>query len=314
MYTIGLDLGGTNSVFGIVDIDGNIIEQSSIHTKGYTNAEEYLNAAMNALTPIIEKVGGIKKIDSMGIGAPNGNIRTGCIEYAANIAWAHDCIVPLAQMFSDKLNGIPVKLTNDANAAALGEKTFGVAKGMNDFIVLTLGTGVGSGIVCNGELVYGSDGNAGELGHLLVRPGDRICGCGRRGCLETYCSATGVVRTAIQFLSETDEDSVLRSIPADKITSYDIAMAAQKQDAIALRVFEFTGKILGEACANMTVFTSPEAFIFFGGLAKAGDLLFNPVKKAYDETVMNTFKGKTKFLASTLEGAGVAVLGAASLK
>lgn len=314
MYTIGLDLGGTNSVFGIVDIDGNIIEQSSIHTKGYTNAEEYLNAAMNALTPIIEKVGGIKKIDSMGIGAPNGNIRTGCIEYAANIAWAHDCIVPLAQMFSDKLNGIPVKLTNDANAAALGEKTFGVAKGMNDFIVLTLGTGVGSGIVCNGELVYGSDGNAGELGHLLVRPGDRICGCGRRGCLETYCSATGVVRTAIQFLSETDEDSVLRSIPADKITSYDIAMAAQKQDAIALRVFEFTGKILGEACANMTVFTSPEAFIFFGGLAKAGDLLFNPVKKAYDETVMNTFKGKTKFLASTLEGAGAAVLGAASLK
>lgn len=314
MYTIGLDLGGTNSVFGIVDIDGNIIEQSSIHTKGYTNAEEYLNAAMNTLTPIIEKVGGIQKIDSMGIGAPNGNIRTGCIEYAANIAWAHDCIVPLAQMFSDKLNGIPVKLTNDANAAALGEKTFGVAKGMNDFIVLTLGTGVGSGIVCNGELVYGSDGNAGELGHLLVRPGDRICGCGRRGCLETYCSATGVVRTAIQFLSETDEDSVLRSIPADKITSYDIAMAAQKQDAIALRVFEFTGKILGEACANMTVFTSPEAFIFFGGLAKAGDLLFNPVKKAYDETVMNTFKGKTKFLASTLEGAGAAVLGAASLK
>lgn len=313
-YSIGLDLGGTNSVFGIVDSQGTIVEQTSIHTKGYSNAEEYLNAAMYALTPIIEKVGGIENIASMGIGAPNGNIRTGSIEYAANIAWAHDCIVPLAQMFSDKLNGLPVKLTNDANAAALGEKTFGAAKGMNDFIVLTLGTGVGSGIVCNGELVYGSDGNAGELGHLLVRPGDRICGCGRRGCLETYCSATGVVRTAIQFLSDTNEDSILRSIPTDKITSYDIAMAAQKQDAIALRVFEFTGKILGEACANMTVFTSPEAFIFFGGLAKAGDLLFNPVKKAYDETVMNTFKGKTKFLASTLEGAGAAVLGAASLR
>lgn len=314
MYTIGLDLGGTNSVFGIVDKEGNIIEQYSIKTKGYTNAEDYLEAAVCALMPIINKAGGLNKIVSMGIGAPNGNILTGCIEYAANIAWAHDCIVPLAQMFSEKLCNLPVALTNDANAAALGEKTFGVAKNMKDFIVLTLGTGVGSGIVCNGELVYGSDGNAGELGHLLVRPGDRLCGCGRRGCLETYCSATGVVRTASQFLKESNEPSMLRNIPVDNLTSYDVAMAAQKNDAIALKVFEFTGKILGEACANMTVFTSPEAFIFFGGLAKAGDLLFEPIKKAYEANVMNTYKGKTKFLASKLDGAGAAVLGAASLK
>jgi glucokinase len=312
-YTIGLDLGGTNSVFGIVDAEGKIIEQASIKTKGYDDADTYVKAAMNALLPIIKNVGGLEYISSMGIGAPNGNIISGCVEYAPNIAWAHDCVVPLAKMFSDKLNGLPVTLTNDANAAAMGEMKFGVAKGMKDFIVLTLGTGVGSGIVCNGELVYGSDGNAGELGHLLVKPGDRLCGCGRRGCLETYCSATGVVRTAKQFLSESDEPSLLRDIPIDEITSYDVSMAAQKGDAISNKIFDFTGKIMGEACANMAVFSSPEAFIFFGGLAKAGELLLAPIRKTYDEIVMPIYKNKAKFLLSTLDGANAAVLGAASI-
>lgn len=314
-YAIGLDLGGTNSVFGIVDAKGNIIEQVSLKTQGFADAAEYVDACMQALLPITNKVGGVETISRMGIGAPNGNILSGCIEFAPNITWAHDGKVPLAQMFSERLGGLPVKLTNDANAAALGEMTFGVAKGMKDFIVLTLGTGVGSGIVANGQLVAGSDGNAGELGHVIVvREGGRLCGCGRRGCLETYCSATGVARTTRQFLTESDEPSLLRKIEIEKITSYDVAKAAEAGDALALRVFTFTAKIMGKACADMAVFSSPEAFIFFGGLAKAGDLLIEPIKRTYEENVMPIFKGKAKFLLSSLEGAGAAVLGAASLK
>lgn len=314
-YTIGLDLGGTNSVFGIVDREGNIKAQTSIKTQGFADAEHYVAACMDALRPIIDKVGGIETIASMGIGAPNGNILSGCIEYAPNIAWAHEGCVPLATMFSERLEDLQVKMTNDANAAALGEMAFGVARGMKDFIVLTLGTGVGSGIVCNGQLVAGSDGNAGELGHLtVVRENGRTCGCGRKGCLETYCSATGVARTARQFLTESDEPSALRALETDKITSYDVAKAAEAGDALALRIFAFTGEIMGKACADMAVFSSPEAFIFFGGLAKAGDLLLEPIRKAYEENVMPVFRGRAKFLLSSLEGAGAAVLGAASLK
>ena len=218
-YSIGLDLGGTNSVFGIVDSQGVIVEQASMKTKGYENANAYVDAAMKCLAPIIEKVGGIGKVGYMGIGAPNGNILSGSVEFAPNISWVHDTKVPLAKMFSERLGGLPVTLTNDANAAAIGEMTFGMAKGMRDFIVLTLGTGVGSGIVCNGELVYGYDGNAGELGHLRVKEGGRLCGCGRKGCLETYCSATGVACTAEQFCKESAEPSLLREIPAGEITS-----------------------------------------------------------------------------------------------
>lgn len=313
-YSIGLDLGGTNSVFGIVDSQGVIVEQASMKTKGYENANAYVDAAMKCLAPIIEKVGGIGKVGYMGIGAPNGNILSGSVEFAPNISWVHDTKVPLAKMFSERLGGLPVTLTNDANAAAIGEMAFGMAKGMKDFIVLTLGTGVGSGIVCNGELVYGYDGNAGELGHLRVKEGGRLCGCGRKGCLETYCSATGVACTAEQFCKESAEPSLLREIPAGEITSYDVAVAAQKGDELAKKVFEYTGQILGEACAMMTVFSSPEAFIFFGGLAKAGDMLLEPAKKAYEENVMPVFKGKAKFLLSSQEGASAAVLGAASLK
>lgn len=313
-YTIGLDLGGTNSVFGIVNNKGNIIEQTSIKTQGYANADEYLDACIHALSPLIDKVGGITTIKSMGIGAPNGNIISGCIEFAPNISWAHDRKVPLANMFSQRLNGLKVSLTNDANAAAIGEMTFGAAQGMKDFIVLTLGTGVGSGIVCGGKLLYGSDGNAGELGHLTVeRNNGRICGCGRTGCLETYCSATGVARTAREFLKSDHAPSLLDELNLEEITSYDVSVAANKGDALALSIFEYTGEIMGHACADMAVFSSPEAFIFFGGLAKAGDLLLDPIKKSYDAHVMTPFRGKAKFLLSTLEGAGAAVLGAASL-
>lgn len=311
-YVIGLDLGGTNAVFGIVDSHGYIKATTAIKTQAYGSAEDFVASATEALQIIIEQVGGVSKIKGMGIGAPNGNFYNGTIERAANIAWAKG-IVPLAEMFNKAL-GIPVALTNDANAAALGEMTYGVAKGMKNFIMLTLGTGVGSGIVVNGQLVYGSDGFAGELGHvIMVREGGRLCGCGRHGCLEAYCSATGVARTARELLEKTDEPSLLRELNADDITSLDISIAAGKGDKMAKDIFEFTGKMLGEACADFATFSSPEAFVFFGGLVKAGELLMEPIRRTYDESVMPIFRGKAKFLVSGLDGASAAVLGASAI-
>lgn len=313
-YTIGLDLGGTNAVFGIVDGMGNIVEHTSIKTQEYDTAEAFVDAAVKkALMPIIDKVGGINTIEGMGIGAPNSNFYDGTIAYAPNITWAHDCVVPFAKMFNERLS-IPVSITNDANAAALGEMTYGVAKGMKNFIMITLGTGVGSGIVINGQMVYGSDGLAGELGHVIMRrENGRLCGCGRNGCLEAYCSATGVARTAREFLENSEEPSLLREMKPEDITSLEVSKAAAKGDALALRVYEFTGKMLGEACADFATFCSPEAFVFFGGLTKAGDLLMKPLLKSYTENVMGIFRGKAKFLISSLDGAGAAVLGASAI-
>ncbi len=312
-YVIGLDLGGTNSVFGIVDSRGDIKATTAIKTQAYNNVDDYVNASVEALQIIIDQVGGIDKIKAMGIGAPNANYYKGTIEYAPNIAWGHECCVPLADMFSKKL-GIPVAITNDANAAAIGEMTYGVARGMKNFIVLTLGTGVGSGIVVNGQLVYGCDGFAGELGHVIMRrENGRSCGCGRTGCLEAYCSATGVARTAREFLATTDTPSLLRDVKPEDITSLDVSIAAGKGDELAKQVYDFTGKMLGEACADFAAFSSPEAFIFFGGLTKAGDLIMNPIKKSYDEHVMPVFKGKAQFLISGLDGSSAAVLGASAI-
>lgn len=313
-YVIGLDLGGTNSVFGIVDSRGEIKATTAIKTQAYTNVADYVNASLEALNIIIEQVGGIGTIKAMGIGAPNGNYYNGTIEFAPNLIWGHDGVVPLADMFSKALGGIPVALTNDANAAAIGEMTYGVARGLKNFIVITLGTGVGSGIVVNGQVIYGSDGFAGELGHVIVkREGGRSCGCGRHGCLETYCSATGVARSAREFLEKTTTPSVLRDLKPEDITSLDVSLAAEKGDQLALDVYAFTGKMLGEACADFAAFSSPEAFIFFGGLTKAGDLLMKPLKKAYDENVLKIFKDKAKFLISGLEGSSAAVLGASAV-
>ncbi len=312
-YVIGLDLGGTNSVFGIVDSRGEIKATTAIKTQGYENVNEYVDASVDALHIIIDQVGGIQNIKAMGIGAPNGNYYTGTIEFAPNLSWGHSGIVPLADLFSKKLN-IPVALTNDANAAAIGEMTYGVARGMKNFIMITLGTGVGSGIVVNGQLVYGSDGFAGELGHTIIRrENGRSCGCGRDGCLEAYCSATGVARTAREFLQTTEEPSILREINPEDITSLDVSIAAGKGDKLAQRVYEFTGELLGEACADFAAFSSPEAFIFFGGLTKAGDLLMNPLKESYDKHVLNIFRGKAKFLVSGLDGSSAAVLGASAV-
>ena len=310
-YVIGLDLGGTNSVFGIVDSRGEIKATTAIKTQGYEKVEDYVAASVEALSTIIDEVGGIGKIKAMGIGAPNGNFYSGTIEFAPNLRWKG--IVPLADLFSKALS-IPVALTNDANAAAIGEMTYGVARGMKNFIVITLGTGVGSGIVINGQLVYGADGFAGELGHVIMRrENGRKCGCGRYGCLEAYCSATGVARTAREILSNTDAPSLLREMKAEDITSLEVSIAASKGDKVAKEIYEFTGKMLGEACADFAAFSSPEAFIFFGGLTKAGDLIMDPIKKAYEENVLPIFKGKAQFLISGLEGSAAAVLGASGL-
>ena len=313
-YVIGLDLGGTNSVFGIVDARGEIKATTAIKTQGYDDVEAYVDACVAALQPIIDEVGGIEKIKAMGIGAPNGNYYTGTIEFAPNLAWAHDGVVPLAKMFSERLNNIPVGLTNDANAAALGEMTYGVARGMKNFIVLTLGTGVGSGIVINGQLVYGCDGFAGELGHVIMRREEgRSCGCGRTGCLEAYCSATGVARTAREMLEKTDQPSLLRDLDPEKITSLDVSIAAGKGDKLAKEIYEFTGNMLGEACADFAAFSSPEAFIFFGGMTKAGDLIMEPIKRSYKEHALKIFREKPQFLISGLDGSSAAVLGASAI-
>lgn len=312
-YVIGLDLGGTNSVFGIVDSRGDIKATTAIKTQGYQTVDEYVDAAIEALQIIIDQVGGIDKIKAMGVGAPNANYYKGTIEFAPNIVWAHEGIVPLADMFSKRL-GVPVAITNDANAAAIGEMTYGVARGMKNFIMLTLGTGVGSGIVVNGQLVYGCDGFAGELGHVIMRrENGRSCGCGRTGCLEAYCSATGVARTARELLATTNTPSMLRDLEPEKITSLDVSIAAGKGDELAKRVYDFTGEMLGEACADFAAFSSPEAFIFFGGLTKAGDLIMNPIKKSYDEHVFKMYKGKAQFLISGLDGSSAAVLGASAI-
>ena len=311
-YVIGLDLGGTNSVFGIVDANANVIAETSVKTRGHNdNAQQYVDDCVVELRKIIDQVGGIGKIRAMGIGAPNGNYNTGCIEFAPNLSWAKE-VVPLAKMFSDAL-GIPVALTNDANAAAVGEMTYGAAKGMKNFIMITLGTGVGSGIVVNGQIVYGSDGLAGELGHMIVEKNGRDCGCGRKGCLETYCSATGIVRTAREVLEKTDKPTLLRNKPIDEIDGLAITLAAREGDAVALDIFEYTGRILGEACANFATFNSPEAFVFFGGLSKAGDLIMDPIRRAYDENVLKIYRGKAKMLLSKLDDAKAAVLGASAL-
>jgi len=310
-YVLGIDIGGTNSVFGIVDARGTVIASSSIKTAKHAKIEDYIDELYTEVTRLLVANDAVDKINGIGVGAPNANYYTGNIEHAANLNW--EGTVPLAAMLEEKF-GIPVAITNDANAAAIGEMTYGAARGLKDFIMITLGTGVGSGIVVNGQLVYGHDGFAGELGHLIVkRNNGRLCGCGRTGCLEAYCSATGVARTAREFLEIRTEPSLLRNIPIDQITSKDVYDAAMQGDQIAKDIFEYTGNILGEAFADMTVFTSPQAFILFGGLSKSGELLLKPLRAAMDRNMMNVFKGKPKVLLSELKEADAAVLGASAL-
>ncbi|MFT4222966.1 ROK family protein [Dysgonomonas sp.] len=309
-YAIGIDIGGTNSVFGVVDKRGHIINQGSIKTGTYLEISDYVTHLAAGVQEIIDQVGGTGNIKGIGVGAPNGNYFTGCIEFAPNLPWKG--VIPLAQMLTDKLN-IPVALTNDANAAAIGEMTYGAARGMKDFVVITLGTGVGSGIVVNGQLVYGHDGFAGELGHTTIRRDGRLCGCGKKGCLETYSSATGVARTAREFLETRTEPSLLRELNPADITSKDVYDAAVKGDKLAKDIFEMTGQILGESFADFVAFSSPEAIILFGGLTKAGKLIFDPVRKHMEENVLPIFRNKIKLLMSELKESDAAVLGASAL-
>ena len=310
-YVVGIDIGGTNTVFGVVDARGTILYSGSIKTGKYADVNDYVAELAKGLKSVIDQAGGPDKIKGVGVGAPNGNFFNGCIEFAPNLPWKGK--IPLAQLISEQIDGIPVALTNDANAAAIGEMTYGAARGMKDFIMITLGTGVGSGIVINGQVVYGHDGFAGELGHVIARRDGRLCGCGRKGCLETYCSATGVARTAREFLAARTDASLLRNIPAENITSKDVYDAAVQGDKLAQEIFVFTGNILGEALADAIAFSSPEAIVLFGGLAKSGDYIMKPIQKAIDDNILNIYKGKTKLLVSELKDSDAAVLGASAL-
>ena len=310
-YVVGIDMGGTNTVFGIVDARGLVVASNSIKTRKHAKFEDYINELCTELNRLITDNNLVDKIYGIGVGAPNANYFTGMIEDGVNLPWPTP--IPFAKVLSEKM-GVPVAITNDANAAAIGEMTYGAARGLKNFIMITLGTGVGSGIIINGQLVYGHDGFAGELGHMIVkRNNGRLCACGRSGCLETYCSATGVARTAREYLELTDTPSLLRDIPSDEITSKDVYDAAVNGDKLANDVFTFTGTVLGEALADFTVFSAPEAFILFGGLAKAGDLLLKPVREAMEKNMLSIWKGKVKVILSELKEADAAVLGASAL-
>lgn len=310
-YVIGMDMGGTNTVFGIVDTRGNVISKSAVKTSTHSDVNLYIDDIYVQLSKLIEKDGGIDKIKGIGVGAPNGNYYTGNIEFAPNLPWKG--VIPFANLMAEKF-GIPTALTNDANAAAVGEMTYGAARGMKNFIMITLGTGVGSGIVIDGKVVYGHDGFAGELGHVIVmRNNGRACGCGRSGCLEAYASATGVARSAREILETSKKSSLLRNIPIEDITSKDVFDAAMDGDAIAIEIFNFTGKILGEAFADFVTFSAPEAIILFGGLSKAGDLIMKPIVDNMEKNILNIWKGKVKVLFSELKEADAAVLGASAL-
>jgi glucokinase len=310
---IGIDIGGTNTKFGIVDRTGHILKQDRLLTNKHEAVQDFINDLHEKLTPMINEAGGKEKFAGIGIGAPNGNYYTGNIEYAANLKWRG--IIPFAKMVAGMFN-LKTKLTNDANAAAMGEMMYGCAKGMKHFIVITLGTGVGSGIVIDGKIVLGHDGFAGELGHTIIRPGGRMHkGTGIRGTLESYASATGVRETAIEMLTEHPQvASLLRDYTInDLITSQTVYECATKGDKIANDVFEFTGQILGEALANFVMFSSPEAIILFGGLTKAGDLIMNPTKQAMETNLIQIFKNKVALLFSELQEADAAILGASAL-
>lgn len=308
---IGIDIGGTGTKFGIVDRNGNILFSSEISTRNHREIEGFIDELHENLYPLIEKAGGPGRIKGIGLGAPNGNIYTGTIEYAPNLPWKG--IIPLAKLVEDKFQ-LPVTLTNDANAAAIGEMMYGAAKGMKDFIMITLGTGVGSGIVANGKLIYGHDGFAGELGHTIVIPGGRMHeGTGKRGPLEAYASATGVRLTALEVLASHNEPSLLRDLDKNTIDSKAVYEAAIAGDKLAKEIFEYTGKILGIGLANFVMFSSPEAIILFGGLTKAGDLILKPTRESMEENLIQVFQNKVKILVSHLRESDAAILGASAL-
>jgi glucokinase len=309
-FAVGIDIGGTNTKYGIVNHRGEIVEKGDIKTDAYPEIDAYVDALYDVLTPLIRKHTNGHTVKGIGIGAPNGNYYTGTIEYAPNLQWKG--IIPLTKLITAKF-GLPAALTNDANAAAVGEMNYGAARGMRDFIMITLGTGVGSGIVANGQLILGHDGFAGELGHTVIRPGGRKhWSTDLDGSLEAYCSATGIALTAKELLAESKEDSLLRQY-GDKIDSKIVYECAIKGDRIAQEVYRFTGQILGEALANFIMFSSPEAIVLFGGVIKAGDLIMNPTKEHMEKNLLPIFQNKVRLIFSELKEADAAILGASAL-
>lgn len=310
-YVLGLDMGGTNSVLGVVDARGHVLGRTSIKTQAYRDINDYVNALYEEAEKIIEPLGGMEMVRGIGAGVPNGNFYTGYIQEAMNLPWQ---TVPFAQLVSERF-ALPCRITNDANAAAMGEMTYGAAKGMKNFIMITLGTGVGSGIVIDGNVVYGHDGFAGELGHTTAVRGEnaRPCNCGKMGCLEAYASATGVARTAKEILTSTTKETLLRQLNVDNITSKDVYDAAEQGDEVAKEIFDFTGTILGQQLADFIAFSAPEAIVLFGGLTKSGDWIKRPIEQAMNNNVLPLWKNKVKVLFSDLKEADAAVLGASAL-
>lgn len=312
-YVVGVDVGGQTSKIGVVNARGEILSRLVIRSDTYgTDANAYLSALAEAIRECVIECGKTGEIRGVGVGAPNSNYYTGQISCAPNILWAADGTVEFSKILSENLGGISVSLTNDANAAAIGEMTYGVARGMKNFIMITLGTGVGSGIVIDGKVVYGHDGNAGELGHTcVVRYNGRPCGCGKTGCLETYCSATGVARTAREMLELTDEPSLLRGV--EDLSSKAVYEAAAEGDALAKKIFDYTGKMLGRSFADFVAFSSPEAIVLFGGLARAKEFFYEPMLESMNENLMPQWKGKVKIVFSQLKESDAAILGASAL-
>lgn len=306
---IGMDIGGTNTVYGFTTVQGECLFQNSIRTQEYEHIEDYIQTLCNKIKIDFEKLGDKYKLKGIGIGAPNANYYSGMIENAPNLRWKGK--VPLTSLIKEHFN-LPVVITNDANAAAIGEMVYGGARNMKDFIVITLGTGLGSGFVANGELIYGRDGFAGELGHVVVNPQGRMCGCGRRGCLESYVSATGIKRTIYKLLADSLEPSLLRGIAFENLSAHTISEAALNGDKIAIEAFDYTGRILGQTLANTVAITNPEAIFIFGGLARAGEQLLKPVREHMEKNMLEIFKGKVKLLPSQLNE-NAAVLGASAL-
>ena len=312
-FVVGVDVGGQTTKIGVVDARGEVLAQSVIRTDTYgTDAKAYIAALSEAIKKVVDDAGKKGEIRGVGVGAPNGNYYSGTIAFAPNLAWAAGGVVEFSKLLSEKLGGIPVSLTNDANAAAVGEMTYGVARGMKNFIMITLGTGVGSGIVIGGQVVYGHDGFAGELGHTnVVRHNGRTCGCGKQGCLEAYCSAIGVAKTAREWLEASDEPSLLRD--CENITSKDVYDAAKSGDKLAIRVFNYTGALLGRQFADFVAFSAPEAIVLFGGLARSKEFLYEPILNAMNDNLLPIWKGKVKILFSQLKESDAAILGASAL-
>ena len=312
MYVVGIDIGGQTSKIGVVDARGTVLAQTVIRTDSHSEVELYIAELADAVKKVIREAKVEGAVRGIGVGAPNANYYDGTIENAVNISWGGGKSINFSKLLSEAMGGLPVALTNDANAAAVGEMTYGAARGMKNFIMITLGTGVGSGIVINGEVVYGHDGFAGELGHVAaVRNNGRFCNCGKTGCLETYASATGVARTAREWLELTDEPSVLRNL--DSIASKDVFDAAKEGDKLALKIFEFTGKMLGRSLADFIAFSAPEAIVLFGGLARAKEFLTEPIESAMNANVLPLWKNKVKLVYSQLKESDAAILGASAL-